>query len=114
MRIAIVGSRRFKRLDLVSQFVFELERDTVVISGGAAGVDTTAIDKARRLHMPYEVYPSDWNKHGRRAGAIRNRTIVEKADEVVAFWNGKSNGTQITIEIARELGKPCRIITETT
>jgi len=110
MRIAVVGSRRYPNMEEVAQFVFEQPRDTVIISGGAAGVDTVAIHEARRLRMPYEVYPADWSRHGRRAGAIRNRTIVEKAEEIVAFWDGKSAGTEITILLARKYEKPVRVI----
>lgn len=110
MRIAVVGSREFVRLDDVRQFVQEQERTTVIVSGGARGVDTAAVDEAKRLKMPYEIHLPDWNKHGRAAGAIRNRTIVESADEVVAFWDGISRGTKISIDIARATGKPLRII----
>lgn len=110
MRIAIVGSRDYSHLDEVRQFVWEQERTTVIISGGAAGVDRAAVDEARRLHMPYEVYLPDWNVHGRAAGPIRNRVIVEASDEVVAFWDGRSRGTKSTIDMARAKGKPVRVI----
>lgn len=109
-RLAVVGSRDFPRLDLVRQYVFEQERTTVIISGGARGVDQTAVEEAQRLHMLYEVYPADWARYGRRAGFIRNQTLVERSDEVVAFWNGTSRGTEHTIALAQAHGKPCRVI----
>ncbi len=109
MRIAVVGSREYPRLDEVRQFVREQERTTVIISGGALGVDDAAVKEARRLGMPYEIYLAHWHKHGRSAGPIRNREIVERADEVVAFWDGKSRGTKNTIDTAKALGKPCRV-----
>jgi pimeloyl-ACP methyl ester carboxylesterase len=109
MRVAIVGSREYPNLADVRQFVWEQERDTVIVSGGASGVDSVAVAEARRLGMPYEVYLPDWQKHGRSAGAIRNRQIVEAADEVAAFWDGTSRGTAITIEMAKAAGKRLRI-----
>ena len=109
MKIAVVGSRDFKRLDAVRQFIWEQERTTVIVSGGAAGVDQVALSEARRLGMPYEMYTPDWLRHGKRAGAIRNREIVEKSDEVVAFWDGRSNGTKITIDMAQAAGKRLRV-----
>lgn len=109
VRIAVVGSRKYPNMEEVARFVFEQERDTVIISGGAQGVDTVAVAAARRLRMPYEVYPADWTRHGRKAGALRNRTIVEKSDQVVAFWDGQSTGTPITIRLAMAAGKPCRV-----
>lgn len=108
-RIVIVGSRDYPRLDYVRQFVREQDRTTVIISGGARGVDEAAVAEARRLQMPYEVYPADWSKYGRRAGALRNHEMVIRADEVVAFWDGRSKGTKITIDEAKALRKPLRV-----
>jgi len=109
MRIAIVGSRDYLNLDEVRQFVREQSRDTVIVSGGAVGVDSAAVAEARRLGMPYEVYLPDWQKHGRRAGALRNQQIVAAADEVVAFWDGVSRGTAITMEMAKSARKTLRV-----
>jgi hypothetical protein len=44
------------------------------------------------------------------AGYIRNGYIVNNSDVIVAFWNGKSNGTADTITKARKAGKPVGII----
>lgn len=108
-RIAIVGSRDYQNLDAVRQYVFEQERNSVIISGGARGVDSVAVDEAKRLGMAYEVYPADWSRYGRSAGALRNHQIVEAATEVVAFWDGKSPGTEITMTMARNAGKPLTV-----
>jgi hypothetical protein len=110
MKIAVVGSRDYPDLEAVRQFVRECERTTVIVSGGALGVDRTAVDEARRLRMPYEVHLPDWTRYGRRAGPIRNQQIVDAAHEVVAFWDGKSRGTKSTIDIANGVGKPVRIV----
>lgn len=109
MRIAIVGSRGYSKLDEVRQFVREQERTTCIVSGGASGVDAAAVDEARRLGMEYEVHFPDWAVHGRKAGAVRNKRIVDSADEVVAFWDGTSRGTAITMEMARRSGKTLRL-----
>lgn len=109
LRLVVVGSREYPNLDEVRQFVFELDRDTIVISGGAVGVDSMAVATARYYRMPYEVYPARWNRDGRSAGIIRNREMVDGADEVVAFWDGKSRGTAFTIDYAKQKGKPVRV-----
>jgi len=36
---------------------------------------------------------------------IRNRLVVAAADELVAFWDGRSTETQHVIEFARTNGK---------
>jgi predicted Rossmann fold nucleotide-binding protein DprA/Smf involved in DNA uptake len=112
VKIAVVGSRTYPNLAEVRQFVWEQDRNTVIVSGGASGVDSAAIHEARRLGMEYEVHLPDWNVHGRSAGIIRNRAIVDSANGVVAFWDGKSRGTKFTIDYARERGKLLRVFPE--
>lgn len=34
---------------------------------------------------------------GKAAGFMRNQTIVDRSDEVYAFWDGESRGTKDTI-----------------
>ena len=111
-RVAIVGSREFEPLDLVGQYVQTLPLGTIVVSGGAPGVDRAAEDAAKRLGYKRQIYAAEWWTHGRfdrSAGMRRNARIVEASDRVVAFWDGVSRGTMNTVEIAREAGKPVMI-----
>lgn len=87
-----------------------LSSDDVVVSGGASGVDSFAEALARGKGLQTVVFPALWGTYGKRAGAIRNRQIVEASDRIVAFWDGKSKGTKISIDIAKELKKPCEIV----
>jgi hypothetical protein len=109
MRIAIVGSRGYPDLDEVRAFVRSLPSGTVVVSGGAHGVDAVAENEARKCGLTVDIYLADWKNRGGAAGFLRNHTIVENADEVVAFWDGVSRGTSHTIAIARRKGKPVTI-----
>lgn len=111
MKIAIVGSRNYPDRDAVAAYIRKLPADTVVISGGAKGVDTWVVDHASKRGLKTIIVPAQWNLYGKRAGYLRNRQLVEEADKVVAFWNGDSPGTHHTINIADELDKPCEIIT---
>jgi predicted Rossmann fold nucleotide-binding protein DprA/Smf involved in DNA uptake len=108
-RIAIVGSRDYKPLKDVVEFVEQLPWRTVVISGGARGVDTTAEEAAKKRRLDTHIFYANWNKHGRGAGMIRNRKIVESSDIIVAFWDGISRGTKHTIEYANSKGKPVKV-----
>lgn len=108
-RIAIVGSRTFKRLELVAKFVRSLPYDTVIVSGGAKGVDSTAENIAKHLGMKTDIYLPDYARYGKSAPMIRNSLIIENCDEVVAFWDGVSKGTKDSIDKAERLGKPCKI-----
>ncbi len=110
MRIAIVGSRNFSPLSLVREYIRALPKGTVIISGGAIGVDLCARLNAHLCDFRLIEFLPNWKKYGRRAGAIRNQLIVDEADRVVAFWDGSSKGTQITVNMAKKAGKEVELI----
>lgn len=115
MKVAIVGSRKFRSLHLVKEYVNNLPEDTIVVSGGAKGVDTAAkiAAEARGLPKP-KVFKPKYDKYPKHlAPLMRNSEIVEFSDRVVAFWNGYSGGTQDTLRKARKLGLPIEVIEET-
>jgi 1-aminocyclopropane-1-carboxylate deaminase/D-cysteine desulfhydrase-like pyridoxal-dependent ACC family enzyme len=111
-RIAIVGSRDFQNLQLVDHFVASLPADTIIVSGGARGVDRRAEEAAKRRGLRTIIYHADWETHGKAAGYLRNQDIVDEADEIVAFWDGVSNGTWHSINLARKAGKKVFIISD--
>lgn len=118
MRVAIVGSRKFESEavareweDIVRGYVKRLPQGTVVVSGGAAGVDSWAEDEAKKRGLEVKVFPVDKRglpiedrarriEFAKRAYA-RNQKIVDFTDVLVAFWNEKSGGTTDTITRAR-------------
>ena len=51
----------------------------------------------------------DYAQYGRAATFIRNRAIIDKADCVVAVWDGQSHGTKYSMDYARKKGKPIKI-----
>lgn len=110
MKIAIVGSRDYHDPQAVADTVAGLPGDTTVISGGARGVDSWAERAARARGLAVEIHPANWDAYGRRAGFVRNYTIVKSADRVIAFWDGKSKGTAHSIRVARNLGKDIEIV----
>lgn len=81
----------------------------IIISGGAAGVDTWAEEAARACGLTCKVIRPDWNKHGKVAGLLRNTEIVESASHVLAFWNGSSTGTQDSVRKATDRGIPVKM-----
>jgi predicted Rossmann fold nucleotide-binding protein DprA/Smf involved in DNA uptake len=79
---------------------------TEIVSGGATGVDTWAMHLATDQGIPVKVLHADWNKHGRAAGPIRNRQMLDYAEALIAVWDGKSRGTANMVGIARAKGIP--------
>ena len=112
-RVAIVGSRGYPDRIAVEAYVWTLSPGSVVVTGGAPGPDTWAAEEIEQRSiegLSVEVYPADWETHGRAAGPVRNTTIVERCDRVVAFWDGQSKGTLDTIRKAVRAGKPVEIV----
>ena len=48
MRVAIVGSREYSDIDAIVEYVNSLPADTIVVTGGARGVDQIAEAAAPR------------------------------------------------------------------
>lgn len=106
MKVAIVGSRSIEYFDL-SQFL--PEQTTEIVSGGAAGVDTIAKNYAVTHNIKYTEFLPEYQKYGRNAPLLRNVSIIEYADEVLVFWDGKSKGSKFVIEHCHKTGVPVRI-----
>ena len=110
MKIAVIGSRTFDDQVLLNKELSEVFSDEdCLVSGGAKGADKLAEDWCRERNFKCEIIYPDWKKHGRSAAFKRNHTIIEKADSVVAFWDGKSKGTKHSIDLAREKGIDVKI-----
>lgn len=113
MKIAVIGSRKFKNLKLVYKYIMELPADTVMISGGAIGVDYMAELTAKSRGLKVITHLPDYiNYSPLVAPLIRNQLIIEECDQVTAFWNGKSTGTINALSIAKSLNKPITIISD--
>jgi hypothetical protein len=104
--LAVVGSRDFADLGRVRRFIRSLPSGVVVLSGGAPGVDRCANETARARGMGWLEYFADWDRDGLYfAGRIRNQRVANRCDRMVAFWDGRSTGTQDAFTRTLELGK---------
>ena len=102
MKLAVVGSRGFSDYDLLKSRLDEEKDITEIISGGAIGADRLAEQYAAEKNIPTTIFKPEWGKHGKAAGMIRNKDIICAADKVIAFWDGKSKGTENSINIAQK------------
>ena len=103
MRVLVCGGRDFQDKARVFATLDGLD-PALVIHGGARGADALAGEWAESRGVECQVYPADWRRHGRAAGPIRNREMLEqsKPDLVVAFPGGV--GTAHMARIARAAG----------
>ena len=110
-KIIVAGCRDFKGYAMLKKSLDALIVDPCeIVSGGASGVDTLAVIYASYRKFESKVFKADWDKHGKAAGPIRNREMAEYADELIAFWDGKSRGTKNMIETMRGLNKPVKVV----
>jgi hypothetical protein len=117
--LAIVGSRELqgdeRALNLIANAI-ERYNPTLVISGGADGPDTMAIEEADRRHIPWREYLPDIKSwEGRMSDGVwlkgfkdRNLEIATACTHLIriASKKSKSYGSGWTRDIAVQLGKP--------
>lgn len=115
MRVLVCGGRNFNDALTLGSWLGGIHKDhgiDLLIEGGAAGADYMARKFAEWVGIPVRTYPADWDRHGRAAGPIRNKQMLDegKPDLVVAFPGG--NGTQNMVEQATAAG--VRVLHATT
>jgi predicted Rossmann fold nucleotide-binding protein DprA/Smf involved in DNA uptake len=108
MKLAVVGSRSFSNRRLLDETLAAIA-PMLVISGGAVGADKMAETWARRNNIETRIFLPRFKVY-RHPYHHRNRLIAEACDEMLAFWDGHSTGTKYTIDYARKIGKPVRIV----
>ncbi len=95
MKTIIAGSRGIKFPKLIEVCIEESNIPiTEVVCGMAPGVDMLGYEWALKHGVRIRKFPADWTKHGRAAGPIRNISMAEYADALIAVWDGKSKGTK--------------------
>ena len=83
--------------------VIQFGAPTLLISGGAPGVDTQASAWAYGHKLPRKVFAADWQKYGRAAGMLRNQEMLNFGPRlVIAFPGGR--GTNDMVRRAEEAG----------
>ena len=106
MKIAVIGSRS---LDVTELEKYLPDDVSEIVSGGAKGVDTAAGLYAKKHGIPLTEFFPDYDTYGRSAPIRRNLEIIAYADQVMAFWDGRSRGTRFVIDRCLKSGKPIRI-----
>jgi hypothetical protein len=131
-RIIIAGSRDFndytklndESLKAIYRTFGKIDKNNVtIVSGHAKGADSLGERFAKEYSLNLQIFPADWDKHGRSAGFIRNKEMAtfakgentESSDEtirgmLIAFWDGESKGTKAMIELAKNKKMPVVVI----
>jgi predicted Rossmann-fold nucleotide-binding protein len=100
MRCLVCGGRNYynaKRIASVLMAAKERLGLSVVIQGGARGADQLAAEWAWDNKILVSTFNADWKAHGKAAGAIRNKRMLDegKPDFVIAFPGGRGTADMI-------------------
>ncbi len=111
-KVAIVGSRTLADYQFFKHHIDSIvDNIELIVSGGcSSGADFLAERYAQENNIPTLIFPANWNKYGKQAGYLRNIEVVNAVDAVIAFWDGTSKGTLLTINIAKKKQVPCKVI----
>ncbi len=112
MKLIIAGSRTITNYSIVydaviSRFYGDSIFDhniTEIVSGGANGIDQLGERFAMNEHIPYKVFPAEWEKYNKSAGVKRNLQMAKYADTLLCIWDGISRGSKNMIKLAKENG----------
>ena len=107
MKVAVIGSRNLA-IDNISDYL--PNETTEIVSGGAKGIDTSAREYANANSIKCTEFLPEYSKYKQGAPLKRNLQIIEYADEVIAFWDGKSKGTKFVIDSCNKTGKKVTVI----
>lgn len=129
MKLAIVGTSHelnsvelFSAGDVITDCLKRLRPD-LVISGGAAGIDTIAVNKAVELGFPTKNYLP--NGHDTRHFMMRNKQIAEACDSLLCITtkvkdemcyhhtrpqNHQKTAGCWTLREVNFMGKPCKLV----
>jgi hypothetical protein len=114
MRVLVCGGRDFTDRYVVARALsaykprgaelLEASEHIIIHGGCPTGADKLADEWCDVWGVRKRVYLPDWQKHGRAAGPIRNRRMLEegKPDLVVAFRGGR--GTADMVRQAKAAG----------
>lgn len=105
MKVIIAGSRNIDNINYLYKAIQESGFEiTEVVTGDCRGVDKLGIKYANVHKLKITGFPADWDKHGKKAGPLRNTVMANYADALIAIWNGTSTGTIDMIRKARQKG----------
>jgi len=98
----------------VTEYVNALPPKASIITGSASGVDAAATRAARAKGIPVQVIPASFEELANVSmSAARNQRLIDACDVLVAFWDGTSTGTRVTIDRALDSGKEVHVFVGT-
>lgn len=110
MKLIIAGSRSLNPTndqikECLDSFGVDIKEIECIVSGGAKGVDTCAIDFAKENNIPVILFLPEYEKFGKRAPLVRNKQMAVYGDYLILFHDGKSTGSMHMLRQMKDLDK---------
>ena len=119
IKIIIAGTRTFSDYTSLCNIIYTIlnkyvynkgynKEQIIIVCGKAQGADTLGEKYAKENSIDIKYFPADWDTYGKSAGYIRNKQMAEYASSekgygaLIAFWDGKSKGTKLMIDLAKQ------------
>lgn len=101
-KVIVCGGRDYLEKRAIREYLDGLRAVSLVITGGARGVDSIADGWAEDRGIARAIFPANWTGEGRSAGHTRNQRMLElmRPHFIVAFPGGR--GTQSMVDKARD------------
>lgn len=131
MRVIVTGSRTWSDTETIRRALCEIadgyphdwnDQGIVLVHGGCntnngrathsppRGADAIANALWKSWGMTVEIHKAKWSQHGRAAGPIRNKDMVDRgADLCIAFILDESAGATDCVRRATEAGIPVHV-----
>lgn len=114
INVIVAGSRTFTDYHFLKQkldhlFLYLIPSEVTIISGTAKGADQLGEKYAKEFGCDVIRCPADWDKHGKKAGYLRNVKMAELASHCVVFIKDGSKGSKHMIDIAKNKGLELRV-----
>jgi ABC-type Fe3+-hydroxamate transport system substrate-binding protein len=91
----------------LDEIFLNIQDEIEILHGGATGPDVIGKNWAFQYKKVVNIrdFLPDWERWGKSAGMLRNvQMLAAKPDLVIAFYDGKSKGTEHTIREAHKRG----------
>jgi predicted Rossmann-fold nucleotide-binding protein len=89
MKLIIAGGRHQHLRQMDYDHLKKLDKVSLIISGGAKGIDSDAKEWAIKQGIPVKTVEAQWQTYGKMAGPLRNKIMAEMADALAIFPGGK-------------------------
>lgn len=99
MRVLVCGGRNgYAKVGETLDRLKDIIPITHIITGGARGVDSQAMQWAIGAEISLETFMADWKTNGKAAGPIRNQLMLDKGNVEFAIAFPGGNGTKDMIK----------------